>query len=205
MQGTQVWPSVRQLSRGTTTREAHWLRQRPNTPQKKKTARCLGTSHATVVKQVTGKSWGGWWGQWYFRYWGSWARGVGLCQGVWFCALETRDGPRREGAFGRNGEASRSDSVPRESGSSWVKGFLKDRARGGRTSPALLHSFTGHCGCCSVYTVKGPCILYCPLMSPFLLPQWGLPGTPNVTQQLTCRIAKYSGKTARFLQGAPSI
>lgn len=78
-----------------------------------------------------------------------------MCQGVWFCALETRQGPRREGAFGRNGEASWSDSVPREPGSGWVKGFLKKTEQGvDALPPALLHSFTRHCGRCAVYTVK---------------------------------------------------
>lgn len=96
-----------------------------------------------------------------------------MCQGVWFCESETRQGPRKEGPFGRNGEASWSDSVPREAGSGWVKGFLKKTEQGVDALPPALHSFSRHCGRCLVYTVKWPCILYCPPppMSSFLLPQ----------------------------------
>lgn len=76
---------------------------------------------------------------------GSGISGVGAAEPgvwVWFCASETREGPRREGAFGRNGEASRSDSVPREPGSGWVKGFLKKTEQEVDTLPQLsfIHS-----------------------------------------------------------------
>ena len=52
--------------------------------------------------------------------------------------------------------------MPREAGSGWVKGFLKKTEQGVDALPPALHSFSRHCGRCLVYTVKWPCILYCP-------------------------------------------
>lgn len=111
---------VRQLSRGTTTREAHWLRQRPNTSKKKKNSPEFGDFSCYCREAGDGKELGWVVGAVVFQVLGQLSQGCG-------CGFvhRRREGPRREGAFGRNGEASRSDSVPREPGSGWVKGFLK--------------------------------------------------------------------------------